>query len=201
MTEPRRTDLPGDGRLSRVVRSPAVRWAAALVLGLGVWLLPQWWNAVEGFHLKLDALLLVVWTAGMAASVVFWRRRLGCPPSAEGLPPATWVLGGALALFALTTVIHFGRYYFIAWPGGLSSPRMLVRAGVFRFMVLSWAGVPLFLAARSRRYLGSLLLALLVAAQLLCAWSLLDKTDGFAVYSDDHPSFMFRLSEFWGSFP
>lgn len=180
--------------------------AAALVAG-GLWLLPRWWNTLQSHQYKLDALWLTAWAAGMAGAVLVARRRRAVSGACvdatpkRGLSPEAWILGSVVVFFTLTTVIHLGRYYFIAWPCGPSSPRTMLRSGVLRFVLLSWALLPVFLVARARRGLGVLLLLLLVGGQALCAVALLWTTEGLAVYSDDHPSFMFRIAEFWGSFP
>ncbi len=180
----------------------------AVMLAGALWLAPQWWNTLTSWRqYATDAVLLVVWIVGMVASVAFWRHCIAASASSITAPPSrrlswtVWVLGGVTLLFSLTTVTHQGRYYFINWIGNLGSLSALLRMGAIRFIVLSGLFVPFFLAPRARKHLPRLLLLALIVGQAACAFALLHKTGGLAVYSDDHPSFMFRLSEFWGAFP
>ena len=168
-----------------------------------------------------DLVLLAVWALGMAASfaVSRWTRRRWrggdsatadlahgrfCPSEwlrRAGLSASEWILLAALAVFALSAVAWIPNYYFISWPiatGFSWASRKAVQAW---FILLSWAAVPLFTLWRPKRWLPALLAAGLVAAQILCCAALLWRTGFTAPYSDDHPSFLFRISEFLGSFP
>ena len=196
----------GDCRRRKAV--DLVAGFGTLLVAIGLWLLPRWWSPLKSYQLKLDLLLLTVWLGGMFASVRFWWQSPDSATSSAGSGrtsrrqvAALCLLGLVLILFVLTTVIHLPRYYFIGWPGGLSPLSLLPRSGIFHFMLLSWLAVPLFARPALRRHLDRWLLAIFMLSQLLCAAALLRRTGGATLYSDDHPSFLFRLAEFWGSFP
>ncbi len=106
-----------------------------------------------------------------------------------------------LGLALCTTFSHHGGYYFLSWPLGEKTLAALLRSRVTHLFLLSAAAAVPFLFVHSRRWIAVFLGVLFVGAELLCVHSLLDLTDGWAVYSDDHPSFLFRIQEFWHAFP
>lgn len=115
--------------------------------------------------------------------------------------PLEWVLFAALAVYALTAVAWIPKYYFNSWPmvpGAVLRSRKMVQLW---FILLSWGTVPLFTLWNPRRWIPVLLTVGLVVAEIACCWVLLEHTGFTAPYSDDHPSFLFRISEFLGSFP
>ena len=165
-----------------------------------------------------DLGLVFAWALGMAAS--FWaswrlKRRLGGEGAdgalsagfpwrglrTEGLAPLEWVLLAALAVYALSAVAWIPKYYFVAWPITTGFSIQSRKAVQLWFILLSWGAVPLFTWWNPRRWLPALLAAGLLAAELACCWALLKHTDFTAPYSDDHPSFLFRITEFLGAFP
>lgn len=174
-----------------------------------------------GWFLR-DSGLVGTWALGLAAS--FWvswrlRRRLGRQGARSsdggavssdlswrghpsgGLTPLERVLFAALAVYALSTVAQSPRYYFVSWPipGEFTSAGL--KAVQLWFMALSWAAVPLFTLWDPRRWLPKALAAGLLATQIVCCYALLRHTNLTAPYSDDHPSFLFRITEFLGAFP
>ncbi|MGI5867860.1 MAG: hypothetical protein ACOX9C_00240 [Kiritimatiellia bacterium] len=147
----------------------------------------------------------------MAAS--FWvsqrlRRRLGRVDDAgtdakavRGLAPLEWVLLVALAVYALSAVARIPKYYFANWPITTGISFQSFKAVQMWFVLLSFGAVPLFTIWDPRRWLPKVLAAGLVATQVACCCLLLRHTGFGALYSDDHPSFLFRISEFFGAFP
>ncbi len=190
-------------------------YAGAALLGLLCGVIWVWLVAVQHRELPRnswlrDELALLLWGAGcLAACRLRWRlaRRDGGSPA----PPAVagWsgrervilMLGAGLVLFTLVAMGHLSRFYFYSWPIVFRAPASWPRQVAWHFLALSWGFA--FLCARPLppRALRRLLAALLVAGQVACAVLLLRHTGCSAPYSDDHPSFLFRLAEFFGSFP
>jgi len=100
------------------------------------------------------------------------------------------------ALFAVTPYIQGNAF--------------LVRSGVIRAPWIA-AGAIVLLASvlfflpprRARQAVGLAAGALFLGTLAFCAYGFLHHTGGLAnpVYTDDHPSFMFRIAEFFHSFP
>ncbi len=179
-------------------------FAAALLLGL----LPAWWCAYSVFAVKRDLLLLALAAAAVAAGRAIGRRMRaagsrGAASSQAGgrLPAALWVAGGLCLLFSLATIAHLPRYYFLNWSFSLRSLRALATSGIAAFLLLTGLFAICLERWDPRRWRSRLLLAALLAGQAACALALLRVTGGAAVYSDDHPSFLFRIAEFWRAFP
>lgn len=164
-----------------------------------------------------DLKLIAVWLLGMAGS--FWvsvrlRGWLGSAGAGgeacsgqsrrsvfSGLRPLEWILLAALAVYALTAVAWIPAYYFVAWPITTGVSVHSLRAVQLWFMLLSWGAVPLCTLWNPRRWLPKALAVGLLAAEVVCCWALLTRTGFTAPYSDDHPSFLFRIAEFFGAFP
>lgn len=172
----------------------------------------------QGWFLR-DLALIAVWALGMLASfrvsrwLRHWRdadkdssysaiyghsRRSS---AAGGMMTLEWILLAALAVYALSAVAWIPKYYFVSWPITLNSVRVNHKAVQVWFILLSWGSVPLFTLWNPRRWLPALLTIGLIAAEIACCWMLLNHTGFTAPYSDDHPSFLFRISEFLASFP
>lgn len=182
------------------------RVVSTLVIGLLVWLLPEWWRAYTPFCLKRDTLLLALWVAAVAAGVLAGRFRARSdgrePRFFRGrIPVEAWILGALLLLVSLDTFAHLPRFYFMAWDVRLASLGTLLRSGPLQYVVLTGLAAACLVRWDPKRWLGRALWLLLVAGQVACAAMLWRTTGGQAVYSDDHPSFLFRLAEFWGAFP
>ncbi len=209
----------GDGRrmeptseTTRAVTGMTSGWRSQRVvvtalLGLSIWLLARWWTRLQWLHALHDASLLLLWAAGLAAVFLAFRKGVSTPwrtPRHERGPPPTaalWVLWVVAVVFSLTTVVHFGRYYFLNWPVAPGPVGTLLRRTVLHFIVLSWLAAAALLRWDPRRWLVPLLATTLVAGQVLCGFVFLRTLGGQPIWSDDHPSFMFRMAEFWGSFP
>ncbi len=190
-------------------RSAGAGWCSQRVgvtalLGLAIWLMGRWWTQLRWVHAFHDLSLVLLWAAGMAAVAGLFRgRRLETWRSAgdRGAAPALWVLWAVAVLFSLTTVVHFGRYYFINWPVSPGPPGAMLRRSALQYIVLSWIAAAALLRWDPRRWLTPVLAAAFVAGQLACALVFLRTLGGEPIWSDDHPSFMFRMAEFWGAFP
>lgn len=177
---------------------------ATVLLSLALWLLPDWWRAYTPFHLKRDLLLVVLELTALSAGA--WAGALRLHPQTSGqtrgrLSREAWGLGLLLLAVSLATFAHMSRFFFIAWGFSLESLRALTRSGPAQLIVLSSVLAATLTRWDARRWLTPALGLLLVATQAACAVVLWRTTGGLAVYSDDHPSFLFRLAEFWGSFP
>ncbi len=183
---------------------PVGRALAAALLGAALVALlfdttHAWFHG--GKFLSRDLLGLLLWWV----PVVLLAGRV---VRAAAEPPATWtagdrdrvipVLGGLLLLGLVCNATRHPWFYFHGW---LPEPGVAYHHHWYmleRFLLLTTLLVPLLL--RPRRLAGWLLLALLVAqaAAFLALWR---TTGGLPLYRDDHPSFMFRLHEFVGTFP
>ena len=104
-------------------------------------------------------------------------------------------------LVTLAALGHSGRFYFYSWPIGFRSFKLWPRQVAWHFLLLTWSFVLLGLLQPSVRRMRQLLAALLAGGQVMCIVLLLRHTGFTAPYSDDHPSFLFRIAEFFGAFP
>jgi hypothetical protein len=108
-----------------------------------------------------------------------------------------FVLVALAAVFLAATPFVQG-YSFLMCCGVAKEP---VRTAL---AILLAAAVLFFLPPRhARRVLGFAAASILAGTLACCAWGFLHRVGGFAnpVYTDDHPSFMFRVTEFFHSFP
>ena len=205
--EKKRAKAEARGR--RRARRLAVRgYLAAAVSGLVLAALFLLSNQVLGtirFAPRIDAMSLAAYAA-IGAAMVWIGRRIYArspfrPAPGVGWPHEETVFLVFLGLATLTTFTHHAGYYFLAWPLEKKTLGALARSRMVHFLFLSaLLGAP-FALVRSRRWLDWALPCLLVAAELLCARALWGLTGGLPVYSDDHPSFLFRIQEFWHSLP
>lgn len=180
----------------------------AIVTGFLLVALFAFANAATGawrFSPRIDIGFLFLHAGLSVVSALFafrWYSRQSVLRELQSSTP--WenvVLFVFLSLSTLTTFTHHAGYHFLAWPLGTKSLAGLARSRMVHFLALSALLVPPFVLIRSRRWLDWVLPALFIGAELLCAWALLDLTGGAAVYADDHPSFLFRIHEFWQSHP
>lgn len=157
---------------------------------------------------SLAALAIAVGgSAAVMAAMRLLRKKEGAT-AAIGPDPAIGpanaelaAFSAALALATLAGYVQHGEYHFIHWAfrSGASSFR---HSWLFRFAALvPLSAIPFFLRRPARKWLTPLLAALLVAAEVAAAGALFAYTRGATIYSDDHPSFLFRIAEFWGAFP
>lgn len=154
---------------------------------------------------KIDLALMVAYVCMAVATALAARFR----NRRSGMVGGTWrriayediVFLLFLGAATLTTFSHHVSYHFLSWHLGDMSIAGLARSRVVWFLALSLALSALFLLTRSRRWLNVALPAIFIVAELMCGWALWRLTGGRAIYSDDHPSFMFRIQEFWRSFP
>ena len=165
-------------------------------------------NAALGtwrFSPRIDAafVLLYAGASALAAWLAFrwYGRQRGLREAQKNTSWEDVVLLVFLALSTLTTFTHHEGYHFLAWPLETKTLGAFARSRMVHFLVLSSLLAPLFVLIRSRRWLDWALPALFIGAELLCAQALMELTGGAAVYCDDHPSFLFRIHEFWQGFP
>ena len=187
-------------RLQRAVRQSAT----ALVLFLALFAIAN--SALRTWALSplVDACTFAALLAVGVVAFLFSRRlrpRLGWSAGSPEAPIAEMVLFLCLALATCTTYIHHGGYFFLLWPLGGHTPTAILRCRLIYFLVLAAILSVPFGLVRSRKWVSPALAVLFVLGEILAARGLLMLTDGWAVYSDDHPSFLFRLQEFWHSFP
>ena len=181
-------------RFRRFFRSPAVRTGLAFLVLFALVQAPLGTWRVR----SRDSAVAVAFALAAAGAVVAAARRRVRPGR---FPAEAAVLGAALLLATLTTYAFRLDYAFSGWAPGRMDPRELPRSGMLRFLVLSPLLALPFARFRSRRWLDVALGALFVGAEMLAVASLLRLTGGAPPYSDDNPSFLFRLQEFWSSFP
>lgn len=160
-------------------------------------------NAAFGTWLaapRIDAAFFAAYAALAVASVRLDRSR-----GARGILPAgEFALLAFLGLFTLTTVARHYGYHFLDWGLADKTPSAALHCGMLRFLALTAILMP-FLPPGAERRARSLPDALLpvafVAGQALCTAALWRLTGGEAVWNDDNPSFLFRVEQFWRSFP
>ena len=184
-------------------RRPAwIRPTVALLAGTACWIAASagTWRASTGAERAADAAAAAAFAAVCLLLPRLLRRRgEGAPADAaaasEFVPAAV-----LLALAGFTALCRAKSFVLVDWMAPGAGP---FGAGRALFLPLAAACALPFARVRSRRWLGLLLPALFVAAEIACAEEMLRLTDWGAlpVWSDDHPSFLFRLCEFSGSFP
>ena len=198
-------------------RAPLARRSFARAAGLALVCAAVWIWLVALQHREIprnawyrDALAIGLWAAGCLAACRLprlWRSRrpvrhdIPAPADADARDAVVFVMGAALVLFALAALAHCSRFYFYAWPIGFRAVAQWPRQTAWHFLALSWFFALLLANGLSARAVRRLLAGLLAAGQLACIILLLRHTGFSAPYSDDHPSFLFRLAEFFGSFP
>lgn len=180
--------------IRRFFRSPAVRTGLAFLV---LFVLVQGPLGTARVRTRDSLAAVAVAVAAAAAVVAAARRRV--PPGR--FPKEAAVLGAALLLATLTTYAYRLDYSFFGWAPGRIDPRDLPRSGMLQFLLLAPVLAVPFAWFRNRRWLDVALGALFVGAELLAVASLLRLTGGGTLYSDDNPSFLFRIREFWGAFP
>ena len=182
-------------------RSAAISTGVLLVLfvfanaALGTW----------RFSPRID-FAFVVLHAGVSAlagwlALRWYRCQRGLCEAQRNTPWEDIVLLVFLSLSTLTTFTHHAGYHFLSWPLETKTLAGLAHSRMVHFLILSTLLAPPFVLIRSRRWLDWVLPVLFIGAELLCARALFDLTGGAAVYADDHPSFLFRIHEFWQGFP
>lgn len=184
------------------------RFRTATITGVVLLALFAVTNAVAGtwlFSPRIDVafVLLHAGVSALSAWLAFrwYGRQRGLREAQKTIPWEDVVLLVFLSLSTLTTFTHHAGYHFLAWPLATKTLGGLTRSRMVHFLALSALLAPLFVLIRSRRWLDWVLPVLFIGAELLCAHALLALTGGAAVYADDHPSFLFRIHEFWQGFP
>lgn len=202
----------GNHREAARTRRPGSRAAVLglIVAALWLWLVTVQFSEIPRSALYRDALSMLLWGAGCLAAYRLVRRRLARGMAGAAAPAsAGWsgrerlilVLGAGLVLVTLAALGHSGRFYFYSWPIGFRSFKLWPRQVAWHFLLLTWSFVLLGLLQPSVRRMRQLLAALLAGGQVMCIVLLLRHTGFTAPYSDDHPSFLFRIAEFFGAFP
>ena len=102
-----------------------------------------------------------------------------------------------LALFSSFTDDF--EFYFAHWTTSSAPLVRLLDLPIAWFVLLTGIFGVLFIQRSPRS--AWIWLALLVTIQGVCIHNMLEVTGGGPIYSDDHPSFMFRVWEFTASFP
>lgn len=177
-----------------------------LAATLPVLLLPAWWKLYSISSIGRD----IGWFALVAASILVGlvtirRTGLAAHDPAKSTRPAdcTPITGLVLLamLLALATIAHNPRFFFLRWTISLSSLKSFLTSGIAAVAAMTFIFTIVFAGNHPRRWLSPFMIAALLLAQIACGAMLLHTTGGTAVYSDDHPSFLFRIAEFWRSFP
>ncbi len=163
---------------------------------------------ITGKSFAGNAAIACVWVAGLFCTLkcsLWIKRRCEIPLTTSGAgtpaPPHVWIFAFAAGLFALLLGKYITPFYFLKWPISFSEPGGNPKALSLLFIALSWVAVPFFVFWNPKCWVPKVLAAGLFISELR-SWKLLFKRTGYTTpYSDDHPSFLFRISEFFGSFP
>ena len=102
-----------------------------------------------------------------------------------------------MVLYLCSSAVDHGWFYFLGWTPGQAAGRPVY--GLLVFVLFAALLSPFMLNGFPRKNVW--LFSLLIVLQALCFGYLWLGTGGRALYSDDHPSFMFRLVEFSRTFP
>lgn len=164
----------------------------------------NWTLGSTALHPALTIALLAF--AGIAfAATTLVAKRLWNSGGADSCPTADSNEAGvffvAIILATLTSFAYSGIYFFIGWPPISHGVTAFLRSGVVLFALLTPVAALVFQPMRRKGWTVPLLALLLIASELLAAAALIRFTGFGPIYTDDHPSFLFRVAEFWGSFP
>lgn len=185
-----------------------IMYATGCLIPLSLWVLTngslRTWTPAP----RLDAF---VWILFCAECLVVpwlvrfsWFRGRASSEDPRALPRILRV-GGILlvGLFALTTFSHHAEFVFFRWSIPGLSPRALLQSRLVWFLGLTALGTLYFLRSPKQATIDWTLFGLFLATELGASFVMLQNSGWgtLPVYSDDHPSFLFRVSEFWHSFP
>lgn len=123
------------------------------------------------------------------------------PAAVRALP---WVSAAFLAVLlaaTLTTFTHHREFHFLRWPFIATPLRYNLFSRKFQFLAATAIFTALLGFVRRRKWIDVFLPLLLVACEIACGTAMYLQTGGGTIYSDDHPSFLFRIEEFWRSYP
>ena len=160
---------------------------------------------------RTDIPVLAAAAAASAAAAVFFawwkKRRHGSPDGAEdavedGAPWTGLAFFAVLLAATLTTFTHHREFHFLRWPL-IATPlrHTLYFSREFHFLAAAALFAALLGFLRKRKWIDVFLPALLVGCEIACATAMALQTGGTAIYGDDHASFLFRVEEFWRSYP
>lgn len=155
-----------------------------------------------------NTLVAGVWMGGIICSLKcsLWLKRrnrtkemarIDCAPARSYI----WIFAIAAALFTLLFGKYIPHFYFLDWPLSFSELGRNHKSLSFLFIILSWALVPLFVFCKPALWMPKVLAAGLLISEFRSFKLLFRRTGYTTPYSDDHPSFLFRIAEFFGSFP
>lgn len=175
--------------------------ASLLLAGLMVYATAVWFDKsfVFPFASKIRWTALLLFAGGFGGVAALARRRDRDPSPCTPMDAALMALGAGMVVCLFSSGAAHPWFFMAHWftrEGGAPSSIL--------FSILSVA-VVFFLALLRRRTEASgnarLLGVLLVVAQMASFAALLGHTGFAALYRDDHPSFMFRISEFVRTYP
>ena len=159
-----------------------------------------------GWRQSLAALAIAACGSALAIAASLRFRRTGAAtggPASTSATPLLAAFGAALALATLTGYVQHGEFFFFRWAAR-SGASSFARSHLLLFaLLIPFAAIPFALprTARRGRLAAPLLALLFIAAEVVAARSLFRFSHLAPIYSDDNPSFLFRIVEFWDSFP
>lgn len=142
----------------------------------------------------------LVWVAIACAGVEWYRRRNPETErgSARELLPGI-ILACSMALYLASSAGLHSRFYFLRWPPTSEPVSILFDSWMARFALFTALLTPVFIVRWRRSWV--IPFVILLVCQFRCIHELIDTTQGMPLYSDDHPSFMFRFWVFGRTFP
>lgn len=179
-------------RLSGILRALVVGIVLVLVLFAG-----EHARSGGGKLIHTDWMVNLLWLAAPLILIVRNRDaiRNGKLQSLRAFAPVL-ILFGCMLLFLFSGAVRHPWSFFLRWiPGS----RPDGASGMLRFVLLTSLLLPFVLTRK--RGMRIVVLAILLLGQAACWRALMLHTGGAALYSDDHPSFLFRLWEFGRTFP
>jgi len=162
--------------------------------------------AEEAF-IHADWLPFLLLPAAVTSGLFFWRRRQlrkdGIQPRLDGATALAWTLTGVTVLYLFSSSTNDIWFYFLRWPPFADRPDNypLLKAGTVRFCILASVAMPILVFCRTKTSMWVVTTGILVWSQITCFNQLWHGTGGQALYSDDHPSLIYRLWVYGQSFP
>jgi len=159
-----------------------------------------------GWRQSLAALAIAACGSALAIAASLRLRRNAAATGGHPAPfaaPMLVAFGFALALSTLTGYVQHGEFFFFKWAARSGAPSF-ARSHLLLFALLvPFAAIPFAIPwpAKRGRLAAPLMALLLIAAEVVAARSLFRFSHLAPIYSDDNPAFLFRIVEFWESFP
>jgi len=142
----------------------------------------------------------------VSAVIFLWKLRRvqkdGLKLSVDRSTLIAFGLLASLLVFLVSSATKDLWFFFLRWDPSAGTENIpLLKSGLVRFCVFSAVLMPVLLFCRSKVSIWVITIGVLLWSQITCFNQLWNVTGGQALYSDDHPSLMYRLWVYARTFP